>query len=128
MGARTSRGLGAGAIAGIVIAIILIVLITIDLFCCFFNSCGIIFCCHQAICGGGGGVKSGKDDCKYAEFNGLICSPIKSRIHSYKLPPHPPYPVINRTLPLSKQLAKQLTSTRFCVNERKIFIESNYFG
>ena len=69
VGARTSTGLGAGAIAGIVIAVILIVLITIDLFCCFFNSCGIIFCCHQAICGaGGGGVKANKDDCKYAEL------------------------------------------------------------
>ncbi|KAL9965519.1 hypothetical protein ACROYT_G029328 [Oculina patagonica] len=65
VGARTSGGLGAGAIAGIVIAVILIVFITIDLFCCFFNSCGIIFCCHQAICGGGGGgVKGGKDDYK----------------------------------------------------------------
>lgn len=70
VGARTGAGLGAGAIAGIVIAVILIVLITIDLFCCFFNSCGIIFCCHQAICGGGGGggVKANKDDCKYAEL------------------------------------------------------------
>lgn len=68
VGARTQEGLGSGAIAGIVVAVILIVLITIDLFCCFFNSCGIIFCCHQAFCGGGGsdkGVKSGKDDCKY---------------------------------------------------------------
>lgn len=63
VGARTDKGLGAGAIAGIVIAVILIVLITIDLFCCFFNSCGVIFCCHQALCGGGG--SSGKDDCKY---------------------------------------------------------------
>ncbi|XP_058948520.2 neural cell adhesion molecule 1 isoform X3 [Pocillopora verrucosa] len=67
VGARTQEGLGSGAIAGIVVAVILIVLITIDLFCCFFNSCGIIFCCHQAFCGGGGsdkGVKSGKDDYK----------------------------------------------------------------
>ena len=61
VGARTAAGLGAGAIAGIVIAVILIVLITIDLFCCFFNSCGVIFCCHQALCGG---AKT-KDDCKY---------------------------------------------------------------
>ncbi|KAJ7333109.1 axonal fasciculation [Desmophyllum pertusum] len=57
--------LGAGAIAGIVIAIILLVLITIDFFCCFFNKCGVIFCCHQALCGGkgsGGGGAGGKDD------------------------------------------------------------------
>lgn len=66
VGARTTEGLGTGVIAGIVIAVILIVLITIDLFCCFFNSCGVIFCCHQAMCGGGGGgVTGGKDDCKY---------------------------------------------------------------
>lgn len=64
VGARTA-GLGSGAIAGIVIAVILIVLITIDLFCCFFNSCGIIFCCHRAICGVDGGVKGEKDDCEY---------------------------------------------------------------
>lgn len=64
VGARTEVGLGAGAIAGIVIAVILIVLITIDLFCCFFNSCGVIFCCHQALCGGGG---SRKDNCKYGD-------------------------------------------------------------
>ena len=64
VGARTA-GLGSGAIAGIVIAVILIVLITIDLFCCFFNSCGIIFCCHRAICGVDGGVTGGKDDCEY---------------------------------------------------------------
>ncbi|KAK3711748.1 hypothetical protein QZH41_020137, partial [Actinostola sp. cb2023] len=49
-GKRTS-GLGKGAIAGIVIAILLLVLITIDLFCCFFNSCGVIFCCQRACCG-----------------------------------------------------------------------------
>ncbi|CAH3162383.1 unnamed protein product [Porites evermanni] len=61
VGARTQSGLGAGAIAGIVIAVILIVLITIDLFCCFFNSCGIIFCCHQAICGGGAKKDTYKD-------------------------------------------------------------------
>ena len=53
-------GLSNGAIAGIVIAVILIVLIAIDLFCCFFNSCGLIFCCHRTICGGGGG--GGKGD------------------------------------------------------------------
>ncbi|XP_031567369.1 fasciclin-2-like isoform X2 [Actinia tenebrosa] len=45
-------GLSKGTIAGIVIAILLIVLITIDLFCCFFNSCGLIFCCQRACCGG----------------------------------------------------------------------------
>ncbi|XP_068733502.1 neural cell adhesion molecule 1-like isoform X2 [Montipora capricornis] len=50
-GASGEEGIGAGAIAGIVIAVILIVLITIDLFCCFFNSCGFIFCCHQVLCG-----------------------------------------------------------------------------
>ena len=69
VGARTDSGLGAGAIAGIVIAVILIVLITIDLFCCFFNSCGVIFCCHQALCGGGGA--KGKDDCKYRSYVGF---------------------------------------------------------
>ena len=55
--------LSSGAIAGIVIAVILIVLVAIDLFCCFFNSCGLFFCCSQALCGGGSGAK--KDDCKY---------------------------------------------------------------
>ena len=64
--AGTDPGLGSGAIAGIVIAVILIVLITIDLFCCFFNSCGVIFCCHKALCagGGGGGGAGDKSDCK----------------------------------------------------------------
>ncbi|XP_032241006.1 neural cell adhesion molecule 2 isoform X2 [Nematostella vectensis] len=52
VGKRTG-GMSKGAIAGIVIAVLLIVLITIDLFCCFFNSCGLIFCCQKAICGGG---------------------------------------------------------------------------
>ena len=55
--------LSSGAIAGIVIAVILIVLVAIDLFCCFFNSCGLFFCCSQALCGGGSGAK--KEDCKY---------------------------------------------------------------
>ena len=67
-----TRKLGAGAIAGIVIAVILIVLIVIDLFCCFFNKCGVFFCCQQALCAGGGGGGGGagkKDDCK---FDGLF--------------------------------------------------------
>lgn len=55
--------LSSGAIAGIVIAVILIVLVAIDLFCCFFNSCGLFFCCSQALCGGGSGAE--KDHCKY---------------------------------------------------------------
>lgn len=55
--------LSSGAIAGIVIAVILIVLVAIDLFCCFFNSCGLFFCCSQALCGGGSGAKN--EDCKY---------------------------------------------------------------
>ena len=55
--------LSSGAVAGIVIAVILIVLVAIDLFCCFFNSCGLFFCCSQALCGGGSGAK--KEDCKY---------------------------------------------------------------
>ena len=59
----TTDSLSSGAIAGIVIAVILIVLVAIDLFCCFFNSCGLFFCCSQALCGGGGGAE--KDDCKY---------------------------------------------------------------
>lgn len=58
--AKVFNKLGPGAIAGIVIAGILIVLIVIDLFCCFFNKCGIFFCCQQALCGGGGG--NGKED------------------------------------------------------------------
>jgi len=65
--------MGAGAIAGIVIAVILIVLIVIDFFCCFFNSCGLIFCCHQALCGGGGKGEGagagGKDDCKFDDLS-----------------------------------------------------------
>ena len=66
----TTDSLSSGAIAGIVIAVILIVLVAIDLFCCFFNSCGLFFCCSQALCGGGGGAK--KDDCKY--FAGMRSS------------------------------------------------------
>ena len=57
--------IGAGAIAGIVIGVILLVLIAIDMFCCFFNNCGVLFCCRQALCGGGGaGGGAAKDDCK----------------------------------------------------------------
>lgn len=68
------KKLGAGAIAGIVIAVILLVLIAIDFFCCFFNSCGLIFCCQQALCGGGGGKgegegAGGKDDCKFDDLS-----------------------------------------------------------
>ena len=67
------KKLGAGAIAGIVIAVILLVLIAIDFFCCFFNSCGLIFCCHQALCGGGGKGEGegagGKDDCKFDDLS-----------------------------------------------------------
>ena len=65
--AKVFNKLGPGAIAGIVIAGILIVLIVIDLFCCFFNKCGIFFCCQQALCGGGGGDGK-KDDCKSNDF------------------------------------------------------------
>lgn len=61
--ASSTAGIGTGAIAGIVIGVILIVLIAIDFFCCFFNSCGLIFCCKQALCGGAGGAAS-KEDCK----------------------------------------------------------------
>ena len=69
---ETIKKLGAGAIAGIVIAVILLVLIVIDFFCCFFNSCGLIFCCHQALCGGGKGgeeAAGGKNDCKFDDLS-----------------------------------------------------------
>ena len=70
---ETFKKLGAGAIAGIVIAVILLVLVVIDFFCCFFNSCGLIFCCHQALCGGGGKGEGegagGKDDCKFDDLS-----------------------------------------------------------
>ena len=56
------KGMKPAAIAGIVIGVILIVLITIDLFCCFFNSCGFLFCCHQALCVRASSKK--KDSCK----------------------------------------------------------------
>lgn len=56
------EGMKPAAIAGIVIAVILIVLITIDLLCCFFNSCGFLFCCHQALCVRASSKK--KDLCK----------------------------------------------------------------
>ncbi|XP_068684693.1 neural cell adhesion molecule 1-like isoform X8 [Montipora foliosa] len=57
-----TKGLGSGAIAGIVIAVILIVLIAIDCFCCFFNSCGLFFCCKQLLCSGGGAKKAAYAD------------------------------------------------------------------
>ncbi|XP_020602436.1 neural cell adhesion molecule 1-like isoform X3 [Orbicella faveolata] len=79
VGARTA-GLGSGAIAGIVIAVILIVLITIDLFCCFFNSCGIIFCCHRAICGVEGGVTGGKDDYKDGKATEMEKKPLPENV------------------------------------------------
>lgn len=78
VGARTQSGLGTGAIAGIVVAVILIVLITIDLFCCFFNSCGIIFCCHQAICGGGGA--KGKDKYKDGKATEMEKKPLPENV------------------------------------------------
>lgn len=57
VGARTQDGLSSGVVAAIVIVIILIVLITIDLLCCYFNSCGVFFCCRKTICGEGSADK-----------------------------------------------------------------------
>lgn len=52
------KAIGNGALAGIVIAVILVVLIAIDLFCCFFNSCGLFFCCKQLLCKEKGATKA----------------------------------------------------------------------
>ena len=58
------KAIGNGALAGIVIAVILLVLIAIDLFCCFFNSCGLFFCCKQLLCKEKGATKT---SCKFRD-------------------------------------------------------------
>ncbi|XP_027047642.1 neural cell adhesion molecule 2-like [Pocillopora damicornis] len=77
--AKVFNKLGPGAIAGIVIAGILIVLIVIDLFCCFFNKCGIFFCCQQALCGGGGGDGK-KDDYMDGKATEMEKKPIAEKV------------------------------------------------
>lgn len=82
--AKVFNKLGPGAIAGIVIAGILIVLIVIDLFCCFFNKCGIFFCCQQALCGGGGGDGK-KDDYMDGKATEMEKKPIAEKVQMESL-------------------------------------------